>query len=322
MSEQIRAEFEKWWHDSSTNKRLTDMREEKAFYIWQAARARYAGSGEIVACVCGDMFPQNSYDAGWINAVGCCPNCHVADHAGSESEETIQRLRGQLQNCVNHIERLKRHHPRETDKLDACVQSANKCLYETLHGISPPAQPKVPEQLTVSQCSTSEYCKGWNDCREAMLSAQENISPAPAVPDEVFKILKWYRKEADTLRKNYIVKDVKAVSESVQGLATDSGSRADKAIAMLTQAKGGGMKQLTDSDRIDFIQNSLGGHALLSDDNGHWSVSFGGMQNVPEGHDPEFIATTFYVNAPDWKNSVREAIDAAMADDDDDEAQS
>jgi len=77
---------------------------QSAWEAWQAAHARYAGDGE----------------------------------------ETIQRLRGQLQNCVNHIERLKRHHPRETEKLEACVQSANKCLYETLHGINPPAQPKVP----------------------------------------------------------------------------------------------------------------------------------------------------------------------------------
>lgn len=63
-----------------------------------------------------------------------------------ESEETIQRLRGQLQNCVNHIERLKRHHPRETEKLEACVQSANKCLYETLCDATPPAA-KINQQL-------------------------------------------------------------------------------------------------------------------------------------------------------------------------------
>jgi Tfp pilus assembly protein PilO len=68
-----------------------------------------------------------------------------AQAQAGEGEEKIQRLRGQLQNCVNHIERLKRHHPRETEKLEACVQSANKCLYETLHDTRP--QPQVNQNL-------------------------------------------------------------------------------------------------------------------------------------------------------------------------------
>lgn len=115
MNEQIRADFDEWhltehgfrsvWHKHAEEYDHDEVQER--WETWQAAHARYAGSGE----------------------------------------ETIQRLRGQLQNCVNHIERLKRHHPRETEKLEACVQSANKCLYETLHGINPPAQPKVPDGM-------------------------------------------------------------------------------------------------------------------------------------------------------------------------------
>jgi len=44
--------------------------------------------------------------------------------------DVIQRLRGQLQNCVNHLERAKRHWPR--GGYDECIESANRCLYETL----------------------------------------------------------------------------------------------------------------------------------------------------------------------------------------------
>lgn len=47
-----------------------------------------------------------------------------------ETEEIIQRLRGQLQNCVNHLDRAKRRGGR--DSYDAAIESANKTLYETL----------------------------------------------------------------------------------------------------------------------------------------------------------------------------------------------
>lgn len=42
--------------------------------------------------------------------------------------EAIQRLRGQLQNCVNHLDRANRR-----DEYDEVIASANKALYETLH---------------------------------------------------------------------------------------------------------------------------------------------------------------------------------------------
>ena len=46
-------------------------------------------------------------------------------------DEVIQRLRGQLQNCVNHLERSKRKTYAPHD-YDDCIESANKALYETL----------------------------------------------------------------------------------------------------------------------------------------------------------------------------------------------
>ena len=55
------------------------------------------------------------------------------------SEQIIDRLRGQLQNCVNHLEHAKRQS--YAVKADACIESANKALYETLHENPEPAVP-------------------------------------------------------------------------------------------------------------------------------------------------------------------------------------
>lgn len=47
-------------------------------------------------------------------------------------EETVHRFRGQLQNCVNHLDRMKRKNPSYDATLSPCIESANKALYETL----------------------------------------------------------------------------------------------------------------------------------------------------------------------------------------------
>ena len=52
--------------------------------------------------------------------------------------------------------------------------------------------------------------------------------------------------------------------------------------------------------------------ALLNDDNGHWAVTFDGFQAVPNGDDPDDIETTFFVEAADWKDSIREALIHAL----------
>lgn len=63
------------------------------------------------------------------------PECPVHG-AGSvlfdEKDEAIQKLRGQLQNCVNHLEGIKRRFPSMGDRVNPCIESANKALYETL----------------------------------------------------------------------------------------------------------------------------------------------------------------------------------------------
>lgn len=52
-------------------------------------------------------------------------SCQICD-----KDDTIQRLRGQLQNCVDHLHYFKRRG--YGDKVDAVIDRANKVLYETL----------------------------------------------------------------------------------------------------------------------------------------------------------------------------------------------
>jgi hypothetical protein len=47
---------------------------------------------------------------------------------------------------------------------------------------------------------------------------------------------------------------------------------------------------------------------LVNDDNGNWAVSASGMQNVVCGDEPSDVETTFFIEAKDWKPTLREAI--------------
>ena len=47
---------------------------------------------------------------------------------------------------------------------------------------------------------------------------------------------------------------------------------------------------------------------LLFDDNGHWALVNDGMQNVPIGDEPEYIATTFFVEKELWCDTAPLAI--------------
>lgn len=52
-----------------------------------------------------------------------------------KQEGKIDRLRGQLQNCVNHLNRAKRKsYGKQSKSFDDCIDRANKALYETLIG--------------------------------------------------------------------------------------------------------------------------------------------------------------------------------------------
>lgn len=49
---------------------------------------------------------------------------------------------------------------------------------------------------------------------------------------------------------------------------------------------------------------------VINDDAGRWAVSEDGMQNVPDNDVPIDISTTFFVEADQWRPSIREAIRA------------
>ncbi len=70
-----------------------------------------------------------------------------------------------------------------------------------------------------------------------------------------------------------------------------------------------------DAERINYFEQRAadgGSPALVNDDNGHWAVVEDGMQSVPEGDGPQTISTSFWIEADQWHDSARAAIDAAM----------
>jgi hypothetical protein len=67
---------------------------------------------------------------------------------------------------------------------------------------------------------------------------------------------------------------------------------------------------MTDTERLDKLEKCYG-VALVNDDFGHWAVVVNGMQNVPD-ETPADIQTTFFVEKHEWKNTIREAIDAYL----------
>ncbi len=69
----------------------------------------------------------------------------------------------------------------------------------------------------------------------------------------------------------------------------------------------------TDTELLnDLEQLALNGDCpgIINDDNGHWAVTGDGMQNCVAGDDPQDVQTTFFVEAKQWRNTIREAIDA------------
>lgn len=69
-------------------------------------------------------------------------------------------------------------------------------------------------------------------------------------------------------------------------------------------------KAMADTKRLDKLENCEG-VALVNDDFGHWAVVENGMQNVPD-ETPADIQTTFFIEKREWKDTIREAIDAYL----------
>jgi hypothetical protein len=68
---------------------------------------------------------------------------------------------------------------------------------------------------------------------------------------------------------------------------------------------------MTDKERIDWLESQFG-CGLISDDNGHWTLSYDGIQNLPMSEEAEDIATSFFIDRDDWRNSIRGLIDEWM----------
>jgi hypothetical protein len=68
----------------------------------------------------------------------------------------------------------------------------------------------------------------------------------------------------------------------------------------------------TDTELLDWLQEQ-DGCGLISDDAGRWAVSTGGIQNMPDTQKVIDISSTFYVEAKDWRSTVREAIETAIS---------
>lgn len=69
--------------------------------------------------------------------------------------------------------------------------------------------------------------------------------------------------------------------------------------------------EMFDKRRIDWLEQQ-NGFSLVSDDAGRWAVVTSGIQNSPDPDKPIEIETTFWITANEWKDSIREAIDAVM----------
>lgn len=72
---------------------------------------------------------------------------------------------------------------------------------------------------------------------------------------------------------------------------------------------------MTDTELLNWLEEiTHEGYcpAVLFDDNGHWTVAFDGMQNVPMEEGPCDISASFFAEEEKWYPTIREAILAAM----------
>lgn len=79
---------------------------------------------------CGESFQITRIEPKIIEGIIVCYDCKAYEKAYDEgvshAKQTILELRGQLENCVNHLHQAKRKLS-NTD-FDACIDSANRVL--------------------------------------------------------------------------------------------------------------------------------------------------------------------------------------------------
>ena len=88
-----REAFEKWAEGKCETHRHDGAKDYSSNYTrfawqaWQAAQQQHSGMVSVpVDCGCGDSYLPNSYSAGWIHAIGNCPNCEAAKSAAQEQQ--------------------------------------------------------------------------------------------------------------------------------------------------------------------------------------------------------------------------------------------
>lgn len=86
-------------------------------------------------CCMGKITKQDLDDSALqVHGAGEYVSKTFADSLLDQAEEKEQKLRGHLQNCVNHLEKAKRgSYGKEQKVYEDCIEQANKALYETLH---------------------------------------------------------------------------------------------------------------------------------------------------------------------------------------------
>jgi hypothetical protein len=68
---------------------------------------------------------------------------------------------------------------------------------------------------------------------------------------------------------------------------------------------------MIDTERLNWLEAN-DAYSLINDDNGHWACVSDGMQNVPMDTEACDIQTTFFIEKDQWQNTIREAIDFAI----------
>lgn len=71
----------------------------------------------------------------------------------------------------------------------------------------------------------------------------------------------------------------------------------------------------TDTELLDGLEKLVERGScpgIINDDKGHWAVSDTGHQSIQPGPGPDNVDTSFYVEAHEWRKTIREAINAFL----------
>lgn len=149
------------------------------------------------------------------------------------------------------------------------------------------------------QAQESEKVYAW---RDAIHCGIEQLERDLAAAQEARRVAEAERERAD--RK----------SDAMEAMAKYHAQENDAAQQRAQRAEALAAQNAKDAERLDWFEsraNEGGTPALIPDDDGRWAVVEDGMQSVPEGDGPQNISTSFWIEAGQWHETARAAIDAA-----------